>query len=62
MFVCAVCANSADPRVKPVRVVVEARNVTYPERPLANDPGGHGTEIVREVNVCPACVGEVVEV
>ena len=50
-----------------MRVVVETRTATYPERAHVNrvrrnrkekwvdDPGGHGVEIVRELTVCGEC-------
>ena len=52
-------------------VVVETRDREYPNRPKANkvrtgrktnqvnDPGGTGTEIVKEVALCPECAKAV---
>jgi hypothetical protein len=56
MFVCAVCVKSVGPAIGPTRIVIETRAKTYPARPHANDPGGRGIEVVREVLVCPACI------
>lgn len=65
MFVCQGCSRSFGPKVRPNRIVVEQREVTYPYREGANprddidgtdDPGGHGREIVKEVVACDPCM------
>ena len=63
MFRCPRCDVVAEPTVRPARVVVEARVKTYPERRYRLrgdrkdriDPGGVGTETVREVSLCAGC-------
>jgi hypothetical protein len=55
MFRCDECKEISKPSEKPVRVVVETRNKIYPMRPQAYDPGGTGTEIVREILVHSTC-------
>ena len=69
MFRCDVCASVAPPRTRCNRIVVETRVVEYPKRdevhwhpPRArgkgkwvDDPGGHGTQIVRELRACELC-------
>ena len=67
MFRCQQCQSCVGPNVKSVRVVVQARAVSYPARPEVNrvkrrgrvkwldDPGGRGTEAVRELTLCPRC-------
>ena len=49
------CDNCSEPQpngVKPNRVVVETRNVTYKTR---DGQISSGTEIVKEVNLCGTC-------
>lgn len=58
MFKCASCETNIGPHVSPTRVVIETRTKLYPPREEANDPGGVGVEVVKEVNVCPTCVSE----
>ena len=69
MFRCSVCGVPVGPGVAAVRVVLQTRPKTYPLREKVNlvrqpetprerwtdDPGGWGTEIVREGLACPAC-------
>lgn len=59
MWKCQKCGEQQKQGVQPVRAVVETREATYPYRAEANrgvdDPGGKGTEIVREENRCEAC-------
>lgn len=63
MFRCTSCARSIGPSIPRVTRVVEVRERAYPERRYRRrgdrkdrvDPGGVGTEIVREVPVCPRC-------
>lgn len=57
-FRCGVCNEAQDPRVTPVMLVTEWREVTYPERRKGKkviDRGGNGWEIVREVAACAKC-------
>jgi hypothetical protein len=50
VFKCDGCQRSDH---RPNRVVVERRSVVYPDRP--DRPGGHGSQIAREMNLCSAC-------
>lgn len=65
MFKCGICKQSSSAREKVRRVVVETRNAVYPRIHDAHyykdregtwrkkdDPGGVGTEIVREMLIC----------
>lgn len=59
-FVCGFCKEQTSPGQKAKRVVVETEPITYPYRVDAHgkgkdDPGGHGTRIVKEVLVGPCC-------
>lgn len=49
MFICDKCKQQQPAKTRPQKVVTKKRPVTYLN-------GGYGTEIVREVNFCPACV------
>jgi len=67
MFRCEKCGSTGK---RPNRLVVEKRDVTYPERQWCNrevkrlksdpehrhDPGGEGWEIAREMIVCDVCL------
>jgi len=69
MYRCDVCDRVVPANTPCTRIVVETRAVEYPEREDAHwtppsaggkgkwidDPGGSGTEIVRELRVCPDC-------
>lgn len=61
MFVCQKCGNVVGRGVSPVRKVVETRTVEHPKREYMHkgqkvlDPGGTGTQIVREEIQCPEC-------
>jgi len=69
MYRCDVCNSVTEPGTKLHRIAVETRPVEYPLRsaihwhpPKAggkgkwiDDPGGHGTMIVREIDACPPC-------
>jgi hypothetical protein len=69
MFRCDVCGSVAPPRTPCNRIVVETRPKEYEARPRAHwqppraggkgkwvdDPGGRGTEIVRERRACDEC-------
>ena len=52
-FKCDNCSEAQPNGVKPNRVVVETRNVTYKARGEGQTPTG--TEIVKEVNLCATC-------
>ncbi len=59
MFLCYYCKQISKPQEKETKVVIETRHKIYWER---NSHGGkhvmgEGDEIVREVKVCPRCVG-----
>jgi len=72
MFRCEVCDSVAHPRTRCHRIIVETRAVAYPPRadahwhPLraggkgkwVDDPGGRGTEIVRELRACELCAAK----
>lgn len=64
MFNCERCGKTSQPGQPSYRKVVETREKTYPYRSHANrggpfdirdDPGGTGTEIVREITICEEC-------
>jgi len=69
MYRCDVCDSIVPPNTSSITIVVETRPREYPQRskahwiPPANggkgkwidDPGGAGTEIVRELRVCAPC-------
>jgi rubredoxin len=67
MFICEICKSIVPPSTPATRFVVETRNTIYPPRKETHifrrngrlvkqdDPGGRGTEIVKEMIVCPEC-------
>lgn len=70
MYRCQICKTVVPPNTPATRLVVETREKEYPttadrgprgKKPRLNryqqpaDIGGKGTEIVREIVVCPAC-------
>lgn len=63
MYNCHRCGETSKPGEPAIRKVVETRAVEYKERPKAHrvrdrdkkDPGGEGTEIVKEMLVCEPC-------
>jgi hypothetical protein len=70
MFRCDLCGSVVPASTPCNRIPIETREVDYPRRERAHwrppqppatkgkfvdDPGGHGTAIVREVNACPDC-------
>jgi hypothetical protein len=73
MFLCEVCGSVAPPRTRCNRIVVETRAVKHPKRaevhwhpPRAggkgkwvDDPGGEGTQTVRELRACEQCAAKV---
>jgi len=72
MFRCEVCDSVAPARTRCHRIVVETRATEYPARPDAHwhppraggkgkwvdDPGGRGSEIVRELRACELCAAK----
>jgi len=72
MFVCDVCGSVALPGTPSHRIVVETREVDHPPRPDAHrrprppggkikwldDPGGRGSQIVRELRACEPCAAK----
>lgn len=68
VYKCQICGKSAPPRTPILRLVTLTRPREYPPRPKVNayvkdkrvirtnDPGGVGTEIVREIAICPECL------
>lgn len=71
MYRCDLCGSVVSANTPCNRITVETREVDYPRRERAHwnapqppatkgkwveDPGGHGTAIVREANACPDCV------
>jgi hypothetical protein len=69
MFRCDVCGSVASPRTRSHRITAETRVVQHPKRDDAHwhppraggkgkwvdDPGGQGTQIVREIRACELC-------
>ena len=52
MYICGLCNRKIGPRVRQIKKVVATRKKTY----LKQDGSMTiGWEIVREMNVCPAC-------
>jgi hypothetical protein len=51
MFKCQKCSKSAD---RPTRVVTERKMVTHKD-------GTQGSQIVKEINVCPDCISTTPE-
>lgn len=72
MYRCEVCDRVVPPNTPCNRIIIETRAVEYPTRPKVHwvppkdggkgkwvdDPGGHGTAIVRELRACPPCAAE----
>ena len=74
MYICDLCHACIGPDKHPTKVVVETREVVYPERfaervtedwegrerteTVMIDKGGKGWEIVKEISVCKSCLGE----
>lgn len=59
-YQCQKCKATAPKGTPSVRVVVERRMHEHPfrkevNRDGSNDPGGKGSQIVREMVVCPDC-------
>ena len=73
MYRCDVCDRVVPANTPSNRITVETRAVEYPRRASVHwipptdggkgkwidDPGGRGTEIVRELRACPACAAEI---
>lgn len=63
MFVCQQCRRQTQPGEKAHMLVLETRVHVHPARSYLvrgdprtrTDPGGSGTQIVRELRVCGAC-------
>jgi hypothetical protein len=67
MFVCQLCSSVLPPRTPAQRLVRSRRPTQYALRREVNlvrrdgkkkhtdDPGGSGSEVAREVLVCPGC-------
>ena len=74
MFQCDVCGSVAPPNTRCNRLVVETRAADYPRRDRGYrkprkrlrqgkdkwipDPGGRGTQIVREIRACDVCAAK----
>jgi hypothetical protein len=59
MFKCQKCEKSAD---RPIRVVVERKMVNHTGGEIPVGPhGGRGSQIVREMLVCAACLASTTE-
>jgi hypothetical protein len=74
MFICACCKKVVGPRVPQIKKVVETKMVNHPVRygkkkredkkdlfvrPTNKiDNGGTGTQIVKEIAICPDCVNK----
>lgn len=72
MFICEKCGKRSAPNEKSFQLVVETRKARYPIRDYQvhekgagkvwrTDPGGIGTEIAKEQQVCSACFGRAHE-
>lgn len=69
MFNCQVCHKTSEPKVKPNKVVTDTRMVSYHNefQRWNEDRNAYetvkvdsiGEEIVREINVCNACLERV---
>jgi hypothetical protein len=55
MFRCDACHEVTKPREKAHKFVVESRPKVYTDWQQSRKQG-RGTEIVKEINVCPACI------
>lgn len=60
MYYCRLCGDLVPAGIAARHVVLERRDVDHPPRyecyrNRASDPGGRGTQIVREVVACEAC-------
>src|SRR5678815_4965045 len=76
MFVCEVCGSVAPPRTRSHRIIVETRVTAHPPRSdahwhppraggkgkWADDPGGRGTQIVRELRACGPCAAKALAI
>ena len=66
MYVCEDCGQQVPARTPATRVVVQTVITRHPPRThrlrgearAREDRGGEGSQIVRELHVCPACAGE----
>ena len=62
-FRCQMCGTAQKDRSSPIMVIVEQRSKVYPERCDKEgkiiDKGGHGHEIVCEVQACRRCAADV---
>lgn len=56
MFKCEKCGSQSASKEKATKQVIEYREKRYAARPEANDPGGKGYEIVKEITIGPCCV------
>lgn len=65
-FRCGICNEPQPERTKPIKIVLETRKATYPERrgmvgrapfrrEVVIDNGGGGWEIAEEVDACVVC-------
>ncbi len=64
MFKCENCGQSTNPRIKQISEIVETRLASHPPRDrihnhgeegYVDDPGGVGTQIVKEIKIGPCC-------
>jgi hypothetical protein len=68
MFLCKNCCSNIPANQASFNFTIQTRSKTYPKRNKANvyidlkgkeqvkaDPGGVGTEIVKEIQVCQSC-------
>lgn len=53
-FKCTYCSEPQPNGIKPNKIVVETRNVTYPRTEDGQTPSG--IETVKEVSLCAKCV------
>jgi len=72
MYRCEVCDRVTESGTPSNRIVIETRPTEYPHREKVHwhpptdrgqgkwvdDPGGVGTEVVREIRMCPECAAK----
>ena len=71
MYICDNCKQTTDPKTKAHRIIVETRKRVYQHSakwlekrqklmPEWKEPRTYGTEIVREMTVCPTCATSLI--
>ena len=68
-FICQICKKSQENGTKAIQIVLKTKDHEHPLREgvysaldpetgeivKTNDPGGFGTQIVKEMRICPKC-------